>query len=256
MIWFDDVLLTQMICRHFLDQLKDKPIEAGEGAIPEEEAEVLAVQSQVALALEEFFTEDGLVVKCLEYAFELNHIMEPAKLRMLDTLFSMLRQTVRSITKYNQEHPDFPVAAETVESYCQKFLIYSMVWCFSGDGKLAERVKMGEFIGRATTVPLPPVSPHQSLIDFEPSLETGEWITGPLKSLRFVPVLENYFQLSKFTKNFFLIFIKLYFRSKSRPTDDATDVVIPTLDTFVTRPFCTHGLPSISRFVCVVHLVG
>ena len=38
-----------------------------------------------------------------EYSFELVHIMEPAKLRMLDSLFSMLRQTVRSIVQYNQE---------------------------------------------------------------------------------------------------------------------------------------------------------
>ena len=141
---------------------------------PDEEAEVIAIQNQVACSIEEFFTEDGLVVKCLEYAFELNHIMEPAKLRMLDTLFSMFRQTVRSIIKYNQEHPDFPVANESVKKYCQKFLMYSMVWYSSGDGKLAERIKMGEFIGRATgstIVQLPSVSHHQSLIDFGPPLE-------------------------------------------------------------------------------------
>ena len=79
MSWLsDDVLSTQMICRHFLDQLKETPIESDSGVTPDEEAEVIAIQSQVACSIEEFFTEDGLVVKCLEYAFELNHIMEPA----------------------------------------------------------------------------------------------------------------------------------------------------------------------------------
>ena len=63
---------------------------------------------------------------------------------------------------------------------------------------------MGEFIGRATTVPLPPVSPHQSLIDFEPNLETGEWVPWSSK----VPQVEI---------------------ETHRVT--ATDVVIPTLDT-------------------------
>ena len=77
-----------MICRHFLDQLKETPIESDSGVTPDEEAEVIAIQNQVACSIEEFFTEDGLVVKCLEYAFELNHIMEPAKLRMLDTIES------------------------------------------------------------------------------------------------------------------------------------------------------------------------
>ena len=80
MIWFsEDVLSTQMICRHFLDQLKNQPIDQVDGQMKEEEAEALSVQSQVACSIEEFFTEDGLVVKCLDYSFELEHIMEPAK---------------------------------------------------------------------------------------------------------------------------------------------------------------------------------
>jgi hypothetical protein len=59
-------------------------------------------QAQVAMSIEEFFTPEGLVSRCLEYSFELEHIMEPNKLRMLDSLFSMLRQAVRTIVQYNQ----------------------------------------------------------------------------------------------------------------------------------------------------------
>ena len=34
---------------------------------------------------------------------------------------------------------------------------------------------MGDFIARCTTIPMPPIGPGQSLIDFEPTLENGEW---------------------------------------------------------------------------------
>ena len=101
--------------------------------------------------------------------------MEPSKLRMLDSLFSMLRQAVRSIVQYNQAHPDFPIGADVVEKYCQKFLVYSMVWCFSGDGRLSERNAMGDFIARSTVIPLPPTSAQSSLIDYQPDIATGEW---------------------------------------------------------------------------------
>ena len=207
MIWFsEDVLTTHMICQFFLSSLAQNTIDSGESGVigKEEEAEVLAIQSQVGAAIEEFFVPDGLVAKCLEYSFELDHVMEANKLRMLDSLFSMLRQAVRTIVQYNQSHPDFPIGADTVEKYCQKFLVYSMVWCFSGDGKLSERILMGQFIARSTVIPLPTISPTQSLIDYQADISTGEWAPWAGK----VPQVEI---------------------ETHRVT--ATDVVIPTLDT-------------------------
>ena len=162
------------------------------------------IKAQVCSAIEEFFSPDGLVQKCLEYSFDLTHVMEPSKLRMLDPLFSMLRQAVRTIVSYNQSHPDFALAADVVDKYCQKFLVYSMVWCFSGDGRLSERNAMGDFIARSTVIPLPTLAPGQSLIDFHPEISTGEWTLWTNK----VPQVEI---------------------ETHRVT--ATDVVIPTLDT-------------------------
>ena len=207
MIWFsDDVLTIDMICRYFLNSLQHNLIEYSETGIAgkDEEAEVLATQAQVCSAIEEFFLSDGLAAKCLEYSYELNHIMEANKLRMLDSLFSMLRQAVRSIVQYNQTHPDFNLSADIVEKYCQKFLVYSMVWCFSGDGKLSERKLMGDFIARSTVIPLPSIPPGGSLIDFFPEISTGEWNMWSSK----VPQVEI---------------------ETHRVT--ATDVVIPTMDT-------------------------
>ncbi|CBY16361.1 unnamed protein product, partial [Oikopleura dioica] len=100
MIWFSDEVLTiDMICRYFLNSLQHNLIESSETGI-------------VCSAIEEFFLSDGLAAKCLEYSYELNHIMDANKLRMLDSLFSMLRQAVRSIVQYNQTHPDFNLSAD------------------------------------------------------------------------------------------------------------------------------------------------
>ena len=54
---------------------------------------------------------------------------------------------------------------EGVESYTQKFLIYSLIWAFTGDSKLSVRNELGDFLRSACTVQMP--SGQQPLIDFE-----------------------------------------------------------------------------------------
>jgi len=53
-----------------------------------------------------------------------------------------------------------------MEKYMTKYLIYSLLWSMSGDGKLKIRKAMGEFIRSITTIPLPAVTSHP-IIDFE-----------------------------------------------------------------------------------------
>ena len=119
-----------------------------------------------------YFSSDGLVVRCLEYAEKLDHIMDFTKLRALHSLFSMLHQMVRNISNYNHTHPDFPMMFDQIEQYVPRYLIYSIIWCFSGDGKMSSRDEMGQFIRSTTTIPLP--SGTTPIIDFEVTIQ-GEW---------------------------------------------------------------------------------
>lgn len=48
----------------------------------------------------------------------------------------------------------------------QKYLIYAVLWSFSGDGRLKMRAELGEYIRRITTVPLPS-APNVPIIDYE-----------------------------------------------------------------------------------------
>ena len=54
---------------------------------------------------------------------------------------------------------------EQLEQYVPRYLIYSIVWAFSGDTKIKSREEMGEFIRSVTTIPLP--SATAPIIDYE-----------------------------------------------------------------------------------------
>lgn len=84
MVWFsEDVLSTEMIFSNYLSKLKQIPLEGedesfsvGRGDKREEEVSpTLRVQNDVAAILLPSFAPDGLVSKCLEYAFAQEHIM-------------------------------------------------------------------------------------------------------------------------------------------------------------------------------------
>ncbi len=75
---------------------------------------IFQVQNDCADLLVSHFASDGLVVKALQYAEKLDHIMDFTRLRALNSLFSMLNQMVRNVLNYNQSHPDFPMPVRGV----------------------------------------------------------------------------------------------------------------------------------------------
>ncbi|XP_078516318.1 cytoplasmic dynein 1 heavy chain 1 [Lissotriton helveticus] len=214
MVWFsEDVLSTDMIFNNFLARVRSIPLDEGEDEAQrmrkgkEDEGEesaspMLQIQRDAATVLQPYFTSSGLVIKALEHAFKLEHIMDLTRLRCLGSLFSMLHQACRNIAQYNANHPDFPMQIDQLERYIQRYLIYAILWSFSGDSRLKMRAELGEYIRRITTVPLPS-APSIPIIDYEVSI-TGEWLPWQSK----VPQIEV--ETHKVA---------------------APDVVVPTLDT-------------------------
>ncbi|KAI8505359.1 Cytoplasmic dynein 1 heavy chain 1 [Branchiostoma belcheri] len=212
MVWFsEDVLSTEMVFDNFLSRLRNIPVEEGEEertygqgqeADKEEVSPVLQLQRDVANLLTQFFTSDGLVIRCLEFAAQQEHIMDYTRFRALGSLFSMLNEAVRSVLAYNHSHPDFPLTFDQLEKYIPKMLVHSLLWSLVGDAKMRVREEMGTFIRGVTTIPLPP-NPSIPIIDFEVSI-TGDWLPWNAK----VPQVEV--ETHKVA---------------------APDVVVPTLDT-------------------------
>ncbi|XP_041980502.1 dynein heavy chain, cytoplasmic isoform X3 [Aricia agestis] len=221
MVWFSqDVLTTEMIFENYLLRLRNIPLEDGEedsfsivmaaptaggdqNAVENILSPALQTQRDVAAILQPLFYGDGLVVKCLERAVSLDHIMDFTRHRALSSLHSMLNRGVRNILAYNRQHPDFPITNEQLEAYVPKWLVYSLLWSFAGDAKLKDRNELGDFIRSASTMQLPNCGPNQHIIDFEVSM-TGEWVPWSAK----VPQIEV--ETHKVA---------------------APDVVVPTLDT-------------------------
>ncbi|XP_027203133.2 dynein heavy chain, cytoplasmic isoform X1 [Dermatophagoides pteronyssinus] len=199
MIWFsEDVLTTEMIFENFFRRLRNIPLEDLDDELsltaasymtttvkstatkPEKQDDIdivsdsLQIQRNFVQILQNYFQPDGLVKRSLEFASKQEHIMDFTRLRALSSLFSLLNQCCRNILLYNQNHPDFQISSEILEKYVPCSLVYSILWSFAGDGKLKIRQDLGEFIRSITTIPLPPTSSTNSLIDYEITL-TGEW---------------------------------------------------------------------------------
>ncbi|BES93792.1 dynein heavy chain [Nesidiocoris tenuis] len=216
MVWFsEDVLSTEMIFENYLLRLRNIPLEESDddslgfapkkmqGEKEEGVSPAMQVQNDVANALQSYFSPDGLVVKCLEYAMRQEHIMDLTRLRALGSLFSMLNHSVRNVIEYNQSHSDFPLPSDALDLYIPKTLVYSLLWSFAGDAKLKVRSDLGDFIRSVTTIPLPAITLNMPIIDYEVSL-MGEWLPWSAK----VPQIEV--ETHKVA---------------------APDIVVPTLDT-------------------------
>ena len=182
MVWFsEDVLKSEMICENFLAKLENIPLEE-EGEVfatrdktdANEISPTVKVQRDVSSTLSQYFSSDGLVKRCLEFASTLEHIMDFTRLRALGSLFSMLNEAVRNILQYNHTHADFPIQIEQLEKYISKSLVHAILWSFTGDARMKFREDMSDFIRSATTIPLPP-NPTVSILDYEVSI-TGEWL--------------------------------------------------------------------------------
>lgn len=77
------------------------------------------IQRDASAVLQPYFTSTGLVIKALEHASKMEHIMDFTRLRCLGSLFSMLHQACRNVALYNNNHPDFPMPIDQLEKYMQ-----------------------------------------------------------------------------------------------------------------------------------------
>ncbi|KAF9586482.1 hypothetical protein BGW38_004001 [Lunasporangiospora selenospora] len=213
MVWYSsDVIDRGMVFSNYFETLRNVPLDEADEDVTIRRVEteenraaspILLTQQACASVLSPHFNEDGLIPRALEYAATLEHIMDFTPMRVIGTLFSLLNKSVRNVIQYNNQHPDFPMNQEQLDSYISKRLVFSTIWSFSGDAKLELRARLGDFVRDITTIDLPQLA-NLSIIDYDVNISTGEWVPWQSK----VPVIE----------------IETH-------TIAAADVVIPTVDT-------------------------
>jgi dynein heavy chain 1 len=181
MIWFsEDVVTNTMLFNMYLNKLKNVSLDESEQVSFNKTNDssslspTIKTQRFISSILEPFFSEDGLVGKALEFASHQEHIMDFLKARCLEAMFSMMNQMIRNVIQYNNTHSDFVLAQEQIKKYITKSLVISIIWSFSGDGKLKVRNDLGDYIRTIINMELPSSDPKASLIDYEVAI-TGEW---------------------------------------------------------------------------------
>ncbi|KAK5078141.1 dynein heavy chain [Lithohypha guttulata] len=208
MVWFsDDTVTAELMIDHYLanfasrgfDDLDD---ELGLGSDSASRAQ--SAQSSVVEVLRNNITRDDFLLKALSEAQGYKHIMEFTAARVLDSLFGLLRKTLRTILQYNMHHSDFPLDDDQIESFVSKKLLIAIVWSFVGDAALPIRKQFGDFISNMTNVMLPTFNDGNSLIDYDVALPQAQWVSWQSQ----VPTIDvNTHSITQ------------------------TDVIIPTIDT-------------------------
>lgn len=187
MVWYsDETISPSMLFYHYLSRLNAVPVASGDDEVSTNDfaslpvsggdlTPTLATQREIVKQLEPHFKDDGLVHKALAYAQEVDHIMDFTAMRAINTLFSLISKTIRTVLEYNVQHPDFPLSVDQVEAFNLKRLLVSLVWAFTGDSKLDTRAQLGSFLRDHSGFDLPPLEANASLIDFDVQLTTGAW---------------------------------------------------------------------------------
>ena len=208
MVWFnEDTVTLDMMVENYLQILSRTSFEdLDEDTNTSLQTSGIAsvVQKQAADLLRHFLVTDDLIAKAIDEVSRRDHIMDFTKIRVINTLFSLLSKTCRTLIEYNLQHEDFPLDPEQIESFVSKKALLGLIWAFTGDCSLADRQAFGKFAANLTIVETPILGDSLSLIDYDVSLPKANWI--PWQSQ--VPDVEI-----------------------NTHSVNQTDVVIPTLDT-------------------------
>jgi dynein heavy chain 1 len=124
-----------------------------------------------------FFQKGEFVMQALAETGKMDHIMVFTEIRVLTSLFSLIRKGINMIIEYNEHHEDFPLKDELVEKFITKQLVFGICWSFGGDMHLRYREEYcNKLPGYCAGIDMPSgLGPDSTLLDFEARIDDGEW---------------------------------------------------------------------------------
>ncbi|EPR57558.1 dynein heavy chain [Toxoplasma gondii GT1] len=149
------------------------------------EAEKARLCEVAAEAWRPYFEKDGFVCQALARAMSYDHIMVPTHVRLVESTISLLKKGIAKLAEYQSEkasegeEPQEQVARE----FYVKWLLLAMLWGFGGSLSLSNRLNFTKEVQRLSPIRLPSALDANedgrdvTLLDFEPSVEDGEWHT-------------------------------------------------------------------------------
>ena len=216
MVWFsEDIVTLDMMFSHYLKRLKQNNFDDSMNYLANQSGALLEfdnskndyniqVRTKAADSIKVFFEPNNLVQKALEATESMTHVMEFSKIRVIESMFALLRRGTTNIIEYNDNHSEFPMSDEQIFTYMSKWLIVSMIWGLGGSLSLGNRTKFSEKLREFTSDIEFPNDPNFQMIDYYVDIGENRW--NPWKAR--VPNTDI----------------------ESEKVSDA-DVVIPTVDT-------------------------
>ena len=93
------------------------------------------VRKQCVEAIKGLFDDSegpSFMTRTIEYAESLFHIMEFTRIRCLESFFALIRRGISNVLEYNENHSDFPLSEQQVQTYMQKWVVFSTLWGVGG----------------------------------------------------------------------------------------------------------------------------
>jgi len=78
----------------------------------------------------------SFMTRTIECAEGLPHIMEFTRIRVLESLFALVRRGISNVIEYNENHSDFPLSDGQVSSYMTKWVVFCALWGIGGSMNL------------------------------------------------------------------------------------------------------------------------
>ncbi|MCQ2815661.1 MAG: AAA family ATPase [archaeon] len=190
MIWFsNDVVSIDMMFSHYLKRLQQENYDDGmnyqsslntgmAGSFENKQSDSNAeVRRQAVEALRPFFVKEGFVPKALEYVGTLKHIMDFTVIRVIESMFALLRRGITNIIEYNDSHSEYPMSQDGVINAMKKWLVISMVWGFGGSLNLKDRSNFSNKLKEFTADIDFPDTSNVDIIDYGLKLSEQQWET-------------------------------------------------------------------------------
>lgn len=193
MVWFsDDIVSTNMIFNHYLMRLTQNAYDdvlnyneyqkesAGnkiESSNKKNDDNSL-LRKRCVEALKTFFVENGFVEKALEVTSKYIHIMEFTRIRVIESMFALVRKGISNIIEYNENHSEFPLSEDQSINYIKKWLCVCLIWGFGGSLNLDLRTefsnKLIDLNKGDIDFPMD-INPNMALIDYEVRIADNTW---------------------------------------------------------------------------------
>ena len=187
MVWFsEDIVTIDMMFSHYLKRLKQNNFDDSMNYLANQSGSLMEfdnskndyntqVRTKAADSIKIFFEPNNLVQKALDAVEEYNHVMEYTKIRVIESMFALLRRGTTNIIEYNDNHSEFPMSDEQIFTYMSKWLIVSLIWGLGGSLNLGDRTRFSEKLRDFTSDIEFPNDNNFQMIDYYINMGENRW---------------------------------------------------------------------------------